>query len=321
MILVQNIYKSYRVRQGGLLSPSLGIMEAVKNISFEIPRGEIVGYLGPNGAGKSTTIKILTGLLVPDRGNVEISGIVPWKERRVHVARLGAVFGQRTTLWWDLPVRESLELLRHVYRVPEGRFKENLAQFTDLLDLAPFLNTPARNLSLGQRMRADLAASLLHDPELLFLDEPTVGLDIVAKERIRHFIQHINRQREVTVLLTTHDLGDVERLARRVMIIDHGALLYDGELGKLQNQYGSARELIVDFETTPAGYDIPGLGLLDTDGPRAHYAFHGSAAQPIAQVTAHAPVRDITVKEPDIETTIRRIYEENLLREGGVAGV
>lgn len=160
---------------------------AVDDISFTIPRGEIVGYLGPNGAGKSTTIKVLTGLLVPDSGTVTVGGLVPWKQRRQHMARLGAVFGQRTTLWWDLPVRESLELLRHVYRVPAARFAENLAAFTELLDLGPFLGTPARSLSLGQRMRADLAAAPLHDPELLFLDEPTVGLDVVAKERIREW--------------------------------------------------------------------------------------------------------------------------------------
>lgn len=176
-------------------------------MSFHIPRGEIVGYLGPNGAGKSTTVKILTGLLEPDSGAVTVGGLTPWQDRRRHVARLGAVFGQRTTLWWDLPVIESLRLLRHVYRIPHATWQANLTTFTDLLDLGPFLHTPARALSLGQRMRADLAAALLHDPELLFLDEPTVGLDVVAKERIRDFIAHVNREREVTVLLTTHDLG------------------------------------------------------------------------------------------------------------------
>lgn len=320
MIEVENLHKTFRVRQGGLLSPSIGVMEAVKDISFQVNRGEVVGYLGPNGAGKSTTIKILTGLLVPDRGNVEISGLVPWKHRREHVARLGAVFGQRTTLWWDLPVHESLSLLRHVYRVPENRFRENLQSFTELLDLGPFLNTPARALSLGQRMRADLAAALLHDPELLFLDEPTVGLDVVAKERIREFIGHINQTRQITVMLTTHDLGDVQRLAGRVMIIDHGQLLYDGGLAPLQAQYGSARELIVDFETPPENAEIPGLELVHSGGARARYAFTGSSAAPIALVTAHAPVRDLAVKEPDIEATIRRIYEGNLLREGARTG-
>lgn len=286
---------------------------AVDDISFTIPRGEIVGYLGPNGAGKSTTIKVLTGLLVPDSGTVTVGGLVPWKQRRQHVARLGAVFGQRTTLWWDLPVRESLDLLRHVYRVPAARFAENLAAFTELLDLGPFLSTPARSLSLGQRMRADLAAALLHDPELLFLDEPTVGLDVVAKERIREFVRAVNAERGVTVLLTTHDLGDVERLARRVMMIDGGKLLFDGPLAELQSRYGGERELWVDFEETPAQPHVAGLTLLSQDGPRVCYGFRGSAAGPIAQVTALAPVRDITVREPDVEATIRRIYEGGLL--------
>ncbi|WP_135229406.1 ABC transporter ATP-binding protein [Deinococcus fonticola] len=301
MIDVQHLNKAFKGKP------------AVQDVSFSITRGEMVGYLGPNGAGKSTTIKVLTGLLVPDSGVVSVGGLVPWRERRRHVARLGAVFGQRTTLWWDLPVRESLELLRHVYRVPREKFVENLRAFTELLELGPFLNTPARSLSLGQRMRADLAAALLHDPELLFLDEPTVGLDVVAKERIREFVRHINAQRGVTVLLTTHDLGDVERLARRVMIIDTGRLLYDGDLPELQARYGSARELIVDFEEAPAAAPLPGLEVLEHSGPRVRYAFSGPAAVPIARVTALAPVRDITVKEPDIEATIRRIYEGKLL--------
>ena len=313
MIEVEHLYKSFSTRSGGLLRRERRTAEAVRDVSFQIPRGEVVGYLGPNGAGKSTTIKVLTGLLVPTSGRVEIGGLVPWQDRRRHVARLGAVFGQRTTLWWDLPVRDSLDLLRDVYRVPRSQFGENLRTFTELLDLGPFLNTPARALSLGQRMRADLAAALLHGPELLFLDEPTVGLDVVAKERIREFVAHINAERGVTVLLTTHDLTDVERLARRVMIIDRGSLLYDGDLPQLQARFGSARELVVDFEAPPADPRVPGLELRSAEGPRATYAFTGAAARPIALATAHAPVRDVTVREPDIEATIRRIYEGNLL--------
>lgn len=302
MIQVEHLHKKF------------GKKVAVQDISFGVQRGEIVGYLGPNGAGKSTTIKVLTGLLVPDSGAVQVGGLVPWKQRRQHVARLGAVFGQRTTLWWDLPVRESLGLLRHIYRVPEARFKENLATFSELLELGPFLGTPARALSLGQRMRADIAAALLHDPELLFLDEPTVGLDVVAKERIREFVRAMNLERGLTVLLTTHDLGDVEKLARRVMIIDSGQLLYDGDLSRLQHQYGSARELVVDFEEAPAKLHLDGLEFLGADDKRVRYGFVGAAAGPIARVTALAPVRDITVKEPDIEATIRRIYEGGLLK-------
>ncbi|UBV43418.1 ATP-binding cassette domain-containing protein [Deinococcus taeanensis] len=314
MIHVEHLRKTFTTRTGRFLSAQRRTHDAVRDISFHVPRGEIVGYLGPNGAGKSTTVKILTGLLVPDSGHVRVGDLTPWQDRRRHVARLGAVFGQRTTLWWDLPVLDSLDLLRHVYRVPKDRWQANLTTFTDLLDLAPFLRTPARALSLGQRMRADLAAALLHDPELLFLDEPTVGLDVVAKERIREFIAHINRERQVTVLLTTHDLGDVERLARRVMIIDLGQLLYDGDLAQLQARYGNQRELHVEYADPPQHTQVPGLTLLHADGPRAAYAFTGPAAPPIARVTAHASVRDLTVREPDIEATIRRIYEGGLLR-------
>lgn len=314
MIEVQHLHKSFQTRSGGLLRGQRRTVEAVRDVSFCVGRGEVVGYLGPNGAGKSTTIKVLTGLLVPTSGRAEVGGLVPWRDRRRHVARLGAVFGQRTTLWWDLPVRDSLDLLRDVYCVPRARFRENLEAFTELLDLGPFLGTPARSLSLGQRMRADLAAALLHDPDLLFLDEPTVGLDVVAKERIREFVAHVNAERGVTVLLTTHDLTDVERLAQRVMIIDQGALLYDGNLPELQARFGSARKLVVDFEAPPADPHVPGLHLLSADGPRATYAFTGAAARPIALATAHAPVRDVTVREPDIEATVRRIYEGNLLK-------
>lgn len=314
MITVEHLHKTFVARTGGFLRGTRTTVDAVRDVSFTVARGEVVGYLGPNGAGKSTTIKVLTGLLVPTSGRVEVGGLVPWRDRRRHVARLGAVFGQRTTLWWDLPVRDSLDLLRDVYRVPAERFRRNLAAFTEMLELGPFLGTPARSLSLGQRMRADLAAALLHDPELLFLDEPTVGLDVVAKERIRTFVQHINAERGVTVLLTTHDLADIERLARRVLIIDHGSLLYDGGLPDLQARFGGARELVVEYEAPPAEPAVEGLRMLSVRGAHVTYAFEGAAAQPIARVTAHAPVRDVAVREPDIETTIRRIYEGGLLR-------
>lgn len=223
------VFKHHRGATGAirnLFSRDYSIVKAVDGISFTIKSGELVGYIGPNGAGKSTTIKMLTGLLVPTDGEINVNGYLPWKERQEYVSRIGIVFGQRTTLWWDLPVIESLNLLQYIYRIPKKRFKINLNEFQELLSLDPFLDTPVRLLSLGQRMRADICASLLHDPELLFLDEPTIGLDVVAKERIRQFILHINQERKTTVLLTTHDLSDVEKLCDRVMIIDHGKLLY-----------------------------------------------------------------------------------------------
>jgi ABC-2 type transport system ATP-binding protein len=215
LIEVRNLFKTFSVtrRRPGLfgtlhnlVAPERRLVTAVEGVSFDMREGELVGYLGPNGAGKSTTIKMLTGLLVPTSGEVRVDGFVPWRDRPRYVARIGAVFGQRTTLWWDLPVIESFELLQPMYRVPPDRFRRSLDTFIELLELQEFLNTPVRSLSLGQRMRADLCAALLHEPRLVFLDEPTIGLDVVAKERIRQFIQHINRERGVTILLTTHDL-------------------------------------------------------------------------------------------------------------------
>jgi ABC-2 type transport system ATP-binding protein len=219
------IYKHHRGVLGSLRNlttrQSTNI-KTVDGISFAIQPGELVGYLGPNGAGKSTTIKMLTGLLVRTAGEVIVDNLIPWKQRKSYVAEIGAVFGQRTSLWWDLPLVESLDLLQHIYKIPHPIFKQNLAEFRELLELDKFIDTPVRALSLGQRMRADICAALLHDPKLLFLDEPSIGLDVVAKERIRRFIQFINQERGTTILLTTHDLSDVEKLCKRVMIIDHG---------------------------------------------------------------------------------------------------
>ncbi|PYE55713.1 ABC transporter ATP-binding protein [Deinococcus yavapaiensis] len=324
MIEVEHLSKHFTVpkRHGGrlgalrtFLSREHDVVRAVSDVSFKVERGEIVGYLGPNGAGKSTTIKMLAGLLVPTSGTLQVNGVVPWRSRRAFVANVGVVFGQRTTLWWDLPVIESLELLGHIYRVPKPRFEENLKTFTELLALDGFLNSPVRSLSLGQRMRADLAAALLHDPELLFLDEPTIGLDVVAKERIREFVAHVNETRGVTVLLTTHDLADVERLARRVMIIDHGQLLFDGKLAALLARFGGERHLVVEFAEPVADPTVEGARLVSSDSVRAVFAFRQdvSAATVIARLSARYGVRDLSVKEPDIEGTIRAIYEGGLL--------
>ena len=232
-----------------LLAREKHTVVAVDDVSFRVNEGEMVGYIGPNGAGKSTTMKMLTGILVPSSGRVVVDGRVPYRQRVEHVRHIGVVFGQRTQLWWDLPTRESFELLRHIYRVPEARCRDNLAYFTELLELGPFLETPVRQLSLGQRMRADLAAALLHEPRILFLDEPTIGLDVVAKERIRQFLTDINRERGVTVILTTHDLDDIERLCPRVVLIDHGRVIYDGALEALRTRFGRQRTLVVDFSS------------------------------------------------------------------------
>src|SRR5262245_10463470 len=238
-IIVEQLVKTYSVaeRSPGLWGAIRGLahrrhrtVRALDGVSFTIERGELVGYIGPNGAGKSTTVKALSGILVPDSGRCEVAGRVPWKQRIAHVAEIGVVFGQRTQLWWDLPVIESFELLRDIYRVPERRYAEARDAMIELLDLAPLLDVPVRQLSLGQRMRCDLAAALLHAPAILFLDEPTIGLDAVSKLAVREFIQRLNRDRGVTVILTTHDMDDIEALCTRVMVIASGKILSDGTL-------------------------------------------------------------------------------------------
>ena len=319
---LQKHFKVFTHRRGfwgafrNLASREYTLVRAVDRVNLTIQRGELVGYLGPNGAGKSTTIKMLSGLLVPSGGELLVNGRLPWKERQAHVARIGAVFGQRTTLWWDLPVIESLDLLQHIYRVPPDRFRQNLTEFRQLLELDPFLNTPVRSLSLGQRMRADLCAAMLHDPDLLFLDEPTIGLDVVAKERIRQFIQEINHQRGTTIILTTHDLSDVEKLCERVMIIDLGQLLYDGPLRALQDQFGGKRELVVDFAESYQEAQVAGAVIIEQEGPRVTYQFDRkslTASDLIGRLSTQYRIQDLMVREPDIEATIRRIYEERLL--------
>src|SRR6516164_6539326 len=250
MIEAETLSKTFRVarRRPGLLGgvrsvidPQVRIVPAVHELSLHIDRGEMIGLVGPNGAGKSTTIKMLTGILMPTGGRVRVAGLNPIRQRRELASRIGVVFGQRSQLWWDLPLLDSLRLLRHLYRVPEKRHSENLARLRNMLDLDEFLNTPVRQLSLGQRMRGDLAAALLHDPELLYLDEPTIGLDVVAKARIRELLLDINRNRGVTVLLTTHDLADIEVLCPRMVIVDHGRKLFDGLLTSIRDKFGGER--------------------------------------------------------------------------------
>ncbi|HDQ73845.1 MAG TPA: ATP-binding cassette domain-containing protein [Chloroflexi bacterium] len=325
IITVSNLSKHFKVarrREGrwrvlrDLFAREYRTVRAVDDVSFEIAPGELLGYIGPNGAGKSTTIKMLTGLLVPTSGVIQVNGRTPWRERLVHVRDLGAVFGQRTTLWWDLPVIESLALLQHVYEIPADRFRRNMDEFKALLELEPFLDTPVRSLSLGQRMRADLCAALLHDPQLLFLDEPMIGLDVVAKERIHRFIQYINRQRRTTVILTTHDLSDVEKLCQRVMIIDQGRLLFDGPLDDLRERFGGRRELIVYFAQAYPSVDVEGAQVTERNGTRATYQFERdsvTASALIGRLSARYRLRDLQVREPEIEEIVRHIYEDRLL--------
>lgn len=259
MITMEGINKTYRVRRReaglgsavkSLFSRTYDEIPALRDMTFTIPDGQIVGYIGPNGAGKSTTIKILSGILRPDSGKCTVGGLTPWEDRKQHVARLGVVFGQRSQLWWDVPVADSLDLLRDIYRVPEDRFQTNLLELTELLDLGDLLKTPARMLSLGQRMRCEIAAALLHSPEVLFLDEPTIGLDAVSKLKVREFILAQNRLHGTTVLLTTHDMQDIDALCSRVLLIGKGQLLLDGTTAQIREMAGenlSTEESVADL--------------------------------------------------------------------------
>jgi ABC-2 type transport system ATP-binding protein len=288
-------------------------VRAVDGISFEVGPGELVGYVGPNGAGKSTTVKMLTGILVPSAGRISVAGFNPSRQRIQLARSIGVVFGQRVQLWWDLPLRDSFELLRHIYRVPYERWRANLDRFTDVLELEPFLETPVRQLSLGQRMRGELTAAMLHDPEILFLDEPTIGLDVVAKVRVREFLAEVNRERGTTVLLTTHDLADIERLCSRLLIIDHGRVIYDGTIERLIARYGEERTLVVDLEEPAPPLELDGARVVRVEGPRQWLRFRRdevTAARLTAAVAERAPLVDLTVEEPDIEDVVRRIYAE-----------
>lgn len=312
LIEATEVTKEFTIsRKAGRLRRARETVVAVDRLSLSVERGELCGYIGPNGAGKSTTIKMLTGILVPTGGRVSVAGLDP-SRRRVELARrIGVVFGQRTQLWWDLPLLDSFELLRHIYRVDASRHRRNLDELCDLLELGDFLHTPVRQLSLGQRMRGDLTAALLHDPEILYLDEPTIGLDVVSKARVREFLAAVNHERNLTVLLTTHDLADVERLCSRLVVIDHGRIIADGKVADIKDAYGTERTLVVDLEEEGPPLDVPGARVVAVDGPRQWLRFaraETSAARLVAEVAACARIRDITVEEPDIEDVVRRIY-------------
>ncbi|MFG1805912.1 ATP-binding cassette domain-containing protein [Streptomyces sp. NPDC049040] len=312
MIALDGVEKVFDVRRkvAGTLRRERHQVRAVDGISFTVPRGEMVGYIGPNGAGKSTTIKMLTGILNPSGGRVLVAGIDPTRERARLARRIGVVFGQRTTLWWDLPLRDSYQLVRRMYRIEDARYARNLAACVDLLDLGPLLDVPVRQLSLGQRMRGDIAAALLHDPEVLYLDEPTIGLDVVSKSKVRDFLRTVNAERGTTVLLTTHDLTDIETLCSRVMVIDHGRLMYDGGLDGLHAVGESERTLVVDFARELPPVEVPGARWVRSEGPRQWLAFPAgrSAAPLVAELAARHPLVDLSIREPAIEDVIARMY-------------
>ncbi|MGW4771633.1 ABC transporter ATP-binding protein [Nocardia sp. NPDC004278] len=284
-------------------------------MTFRIERGSAVGYIGANGAGKSTTIKMLTGILVPTSGTVRTCGLDPVRQRRELAARIGVVFGQRSQLWWDLPLRESFSILAAIHRLESDVAQKRTYELVEQLEMAETLDTPVRQLSLGQRMRAEVAAALLHSPELVILDEPTIGLDVLSKQRLREFLRAERTERGTTLLLTTHDMGDIERLCDRVLVVDRGSLVYDGSLTGLAVRVGARRVLVVDLvEPTRNLDDLPSTELLTSEGNgmRQRLAFDAeatTAAQVLAAVSDRAEVRDLSIEEPDIEDVVRRIYE------------
>jgi ABC-2 type transport system ATP-binding protein len=327
IIEARDLRKIFRTRKrtpgtlGALRSFFSGEYEeraAVDGVSFALEPGELVGYIGPNGAGKSTTIKMLTGILVPSSGEVLVGGLVPWKSRKENARNIGVVFGQRSQLYWDLPLVESFELLRAIYGVAQEEYRRNLGEFVEILEMGSFLRTPVRQLSLGQRMRGDFAAALLHSPKIVYLDEPTIGLDVVAKQAIREFIARINSERDTTIVLTTHDLADVERLCRRIILIDNGAIIYDGDIERIKTEYGRFRTLVVRFSEPIEAPDLEGAQLAAIEDSTARFRFDRNVQRAdllVRQASERYRVEDVSLEEPNLESIIRRIYVEGYGRQ------
>lgn len=326
----ENLVKEYKinVRKKGLLGainslliPEYKIKKAVDNISFSIEKGDMVGFIGPNGAGKSTTVKMLTGILTPSSGEISIGGLSPYKNRKKIAAKIGVVFGQRTQLWWDLPVIDTFDLLKFIYKIPDKDYKKNIDMFSDMLEIHKFMNQPVRQLSLGQRMRADIAASMLHNPEIVFFDEPTIGLDVVAKEKIREFIKYINVEKKTTMLFTTHDMQDIEKTCNRMIIIDKGTIIYDGSIEEIKHRFGNDRIVEVEFLKEYKNLSLPGIKLLNTNGHRKKFKVDKTLMQVtnlIYELTQKYEVQDITIQEPEIEQIIRDIYQGGICLDKNV---
>ncbi|MFM9595803.1 ABC transporter ATP-binding protein [Streptomyces scabiei] len=353
MIEARGLSKVFRttVRRPGLagalrslVSPQRVEKVAVRDVEFSVGRGELLALLGPNGAGKSTTIKMLTGILTPTSGEAVVAGVVPHRDRERNAHNIGAVFGQRTQLWWDLPARDSFEILRDIYGVPEGQFRDRIEEFDGLLELSEFWDTRVRHLSLGQRVRCDLAASLLHDPPVVFLDEPTIGMDVVVKEQVRRFLRHQVEQRDRTVLLTTHDMTEVERLAERVVLINHGRIVLDGSLQEIRRRFGGTWQVratladpadvdivaavapngavgVVEQSGAGAGAPVPlpgfaGIGVLRREGPRVVFGPVGEDAPSVHEalkvIIGRFRVADLALEENDLEDVMRAAYLSEL---------
>lgn len=324
MIQVESLSKNFKVIKRNkawyksLLHREYEIKEAVKEVSFSVNDGEIVGYLGPNGSGKSTTIKMLSGILAPTDGKIKVNGMDPLKDRKEYTKKIGVVFGQRTQLWWDIPVVESIKLMKYLYKIPESIYKRNLEMFYDVLKLNDFINIPVRQLSLGQRMRADLCVAFLHDPEVVYLDEPTIGLDAVAKKNIRDFIFSINREKKNTIILTTHDMKDIEKLCDRVIVIDHGRKMYDGNLEGIRRKYGFMEKLQLRLEDQNLELEflkkLPGISKMFFQNGMIIVTYNRTITTPseiIKRIMERYHVLDFQIHGTEIEEAIRRMYLEH----------
>ena len=327
LIEAENLNKTFKVYSRGegirgylksFISRDYREVHAVEDLNLEINEGEIIGYIGSNGAGKSTSVKMLTGILEPSSGKIEVDGRDPHKERKKNAMNIGVVFGQKTQLWWDLPVRESFKLLKEIYEVSDEDYEERIDEFDEVLQLSDFWDQPVRKLSLGQKMRCELAASFLHHPKIVYLDEPTIGLDVAVKERIRDFIKKMNREEEITVMLTTHDIDDIEDLCERIVVLDEGKKIYDGELESLVNRF-SSRRLIMDTRSTePIDLDLEGIQQIDQEDGHIEIVFDReiiSASDLMREILNSYDVLDFQIKEPDIESVVKKIYNEGLEEE------
>lgn len=320
-ISVNSISKTFKVgiRKSGIknaiksfIKRKYKYIKAIEDISFSIKKGEIVGYIGPNGAGKSTTIKILSGILVPDKGDVKIGGITPWKQREAYVRKIGVVFGQRSQLWWDIPAEDTFDLLKDVYDLDDKKYEKTKNELIKLLNLEEIIEVPVRQLSLGQRMRCEIAASLLHNPEILFLDEPTIGLDAVSKRIVRDFIKKLNKEKKITIILTTHDMADIEALAKRIILIGKGKVLYDGSLTKLKNKYDTNKYIKV---YTSGKINIKRKGIISTNKTKEGYEFIIDSkliniSEFISIISKKIEIKDIEIENENIDNIIVKLYEE-----------
>jgi ABC-2 type transport system ATP-binding protein len=321
-IVVENLVKTFQIakRKPGLWNATKGLVhreystvKAIDGISFNLNEGELVGYIGPNGAGKSTTVKILSGILVPDSGRCEVLGNIPWKNRISHVKNIGVVFGQRSQLWWDLPVIDSFELLKDIYNIPELKYKTTKDELVEILSLQQILDVPVRQLSLGQRMRCEISASLLHTPPILFLDEPTIGLDAVSKLAVREFIKDLNKKNGTTVILTTHDMDDIEALCSRVMVIGKGQILLDGTINEIRNIVSKERRLIIELEGQIKDISIDEAKVVKIEGSRVYLDFNPYRISPselIGNISSKYKIKDLLIENQPIDEIIAKFYED-----------